>query len=186
MSTVVAVEKESKTAIAWDQLTIHGSTRNAHAVGARKVHRFGDSAVGTAGFALYYNILEHYLESLEPARVTCERDVFAFFLNFEHSLGDRYTLVNSQYDREDPSPFADIGAEFIVASAHGIFRVKEVLSLSKFDAFCAIGSGADHAEGALEVLYSQSLTAKEIAIRAFGVAAIFDAATGKDCSVIEL
>jgi ATP-dependent protease HslVU (ClpYQ) peptidase subunit len=186
MSTIVAVEKDKSTAVAWDGLSMFGSTRRARAVERKKVHRLGDAVVGCAGFSVYQNVLDHYIDSLEPTDFTCERDVFEFFLDFRRRVTDRYTLVNEQYDRDDLTPFADLGAEFVVASVHGIFVVGEILSVARFDAFCAIGSGAPHAEGALEVLYSQNLTAHEIAKRAVEVAAIYDGATGSDCSVIDL
>ena len=56
---------------------------------------------------------------------------------------------------------------------HGIFVITAYREVSEFSKFWAIGSGSRFALGALEVLYSQNLSAAEIAHEAARVATQF-------------
>lgn len=115
-----------------------------------------------------------------------ERSILDFFVRFWRDLHNQYHFVDDQSDSEAPSPFADLATEFLIANPHGIFRVKEVLSVSRFERFCAIGSGAPHAEGALQILYEQEESAKAIAEKAVRVALEFDAASGGEVAVLDV
>lgn len=186
MSVIVTVEKDDRIAVAWDTMTSVGSTRCVNAAGPPKVQRTGPCYIGMAGLTVYRNILCDYLQSAEPPSLRDEREVFAFFLQFWRDLRGRYHFVEDQSDADSASPFADLDAEFLVASPHGVFLVKEILSVSRFEKFCAIGSGSPHAEGALHVLYDVADTAREIAQRAVEAALAFDAASGGPVEVVEL
>ena len=179
MSTTVAVQKDGRIVIAWDTMSSCGSTRCVNAIGPSKVLRFGASLIGVAGFMVYRNLLDHYLASKKKSPVLKdERSILDFFVEFWRELHSQYHLVDDQSDSEAPSPFADLGAEFLIVNRYGIFRVKEILSVSRFERFCAIGSGAPHAEGALQVLYEDGRSAKDVAEAAVRVALEFDAASG--------
>ena len=186
MSTIVAVEKNGRTAIAWDSMTTVGSLRVTNCLDRTKVHRIGSSLLGVAGLSIYGNVLEHYFAAKRAPSLKDANTIFDFFIKFWRDLRDRYPFVNDQWDDEDPTPFADLDAEFIVANRHGIFGVKEILSVSRFERFCAIGSGASHAEGALEVLYDQPGTAAEIAARSVEVAITYDCKSGAPIDVAEV
>ncbi len=186
MSTIVAVEKNGRTAVAWDTMTTVGSLRVTNCLDRTKVHRIGRSLVGVAGLSIYGNVLEHYFATKRAPALKDATAIFDFFIKFWRDLRERYPFVNDQWDDEDPTPFADLDAEFIVANRYGIFGVKEILSVSQFERFCAIGSGASHAEGALEVLYDQKGSAAEIAMRAVEVAISFDCKSGAPVEVAEV
>jgi len=186
MSTIVAVEKAGRIAVAWDELSTIGSTRCVNKLGPPKVQRVGSSIVGSAGLSTYRNVLDHYLASKKPPVLKDERAIFQFFVRFWRDMRARYHFVNDQADTDDPSPFADMAAEFLVANRHGLFLVKEILSVTRLGKFCAIGSGAPHAEGALQVLYDQDGSAKDIAQTAVQVALEFDAASVGPVQVLEL
>ena len=185
MSTIVAVSKNGVAVLAWDQLWTTGSIRTLNIVGRTKVRRIGKALVGTCGFAVYNNLFQHYLRSNEPEPLTDESSIFDFFLRFWRALRSDYHMVN-QMDEDSPSPFANLDSEFIVANEHGIFIVKEILSVGRFERFCVIGSGAAHAEGALSVLYDQNENAKGIAETAVRVASDFDRHTGSDIDSLEV
>lgn len=186
MSIIVGVHKGGRAAIAWDTMKSIGSTRSVHSTGPQKVVRVGASFVGSAGYTVYYNLLDHYIGSKKAPSLKDERSIFQFFVRFSRDLRNHYHLVNEQSDAQETSPFLDLGAEFMVVNRHGIFLVKEILSVSRFEKFCAIGSGAPHAEGALQVIYDQSGSADEIAERAVGVALDFDAASGGPVEVMAI
>jgi ATP-dependent protease HslVU (ClpYQ) peptidase subunit len=186
MSVVVAVEKVARIALGSDSMTSVGSTRCVSAVGPPKVLRVGPYYIGSAGLAVYRNVLADYLASGKPPLLRDETEVFRFFVRFWRDLGKRYHFVENQSYRDSPSPFANLDAEFLVAGPHGIFRVKEILSVLRFDKFCAIGSGSPHAEGALHVLYDIGGAPTEIARRAVEAALAFDAASCGPVQVVEL
>lgn len=178
MSTIVAVEKNDEVAMAWDSMTTVGATWDVNRFPARKVMQVGESLIGMAGLSVYGTILEHYFQNEDAPQLENETLVLDFFLRFWRDLKERYSFVDDQSDPDDSSPFADLCAEFLVASPSGIFRVKEIMSVSRFSKFCTIGAGAYHAEGALQVLYSMDRPAEEIAREAVLVAMKFDRATG--------
>ena len=186
MSIVLAVEKAGTVAVAWDTVSTWGSTRCVNMVGPAKVLQVGSSYVGCTGYDVYRNLLRDHLITVDSVDLKDEGAVFRFFMQFWHDLRERYHFVNDQSDAEDPSPFADLGAEFLVANPAGIFRVKEIMNVSRFAKFCAIGSGAPHAEGALQVLYKGSMSARDIAQAAARAALDFDAASAGSVEVVEL
>ena len=185
MSTIVAVSKNGAAVLAWDLLWTVGSTRSVNIAQRPKVRRIGKALVGTCGLSVYYNLFEHYLQSNEPGSLTDESSIFDFFLKFWRALRSDYHMVN-QIDDDSPSPFADLDSEFIIANENGIFVVKEILSVGRFERSCVIGSGAAHAEGALSVLYGQHENAKEIAEAAVRVASEFDCHTGSEIDSLEV
>lgn len=187
MSTIVAVEKNSQIAVAWDSMTSFGSCRDVNRIGPPKVLRAGMSLIGVAGYTIYSNLLDHYLaSSKKKPTLQDERAIFEFFLRFWRELHDRYHMVDDQFDSDDRAPFADLGAEFVVANRHGLFRIKEIMNVSCMTRFCALGSGASHAEGALTVLYDQRKTAREIATTAVEIALAFDSRSSGPVECLEL
>jgi len=175
-----------RIAVAWDTGTTIGRTRTTPAAPHAKVIRTGRTLVGVAGFAVYYNILADYLSVEAVPLLEDETSVFRFFVKLWRDLGERYHMVNDRWDRDDPSPFADVGAEFLVATASGLFRVKETLSVSSLPMYCAIGSGAPHAEGALSVLYKQDKSPRDIAEEAARVAMDFDTSSSGSVEIAEI
>lgn len=175
MSTIIAVEKAGQVVVAWDSGRHCHDTRLVHTLGPPKVLAVRDSYIGTAGFTVYYSLLDDYIAGLKrtPA-LSDERAILRFFVDFSRALRSDYHFVNDEWDEDNPSPFADLGNEFLVVNAHGLFVVREILSVTRFARFCVIGSGAPHAEGALQALYELDLDAREIARRAMDVAIMLD------------
>lgn len=186
MSTVIAVEKDGRTVIASDSLTSRGSMACVNSAGLPKISRIGSSFVGSTGLSVYKNIMEHYLSGKRAPTLKDERSVLDFYIRFWKALHDHYHFVNDQSCAEDPSPFADLDAEFLVVNRYGIFQVQDILGVTRYERYCAIGSGASHAEGALEVLIGQDMTAAEIAAEAVRVAMKFDRASGGEVIVHEV
>ncbi len=186
MSTILGVEKGGSIVLVSDTLSCCGSLRDVNAVGS-KVVTFGRSLVGVAGFTVYGNILRHYAATKKRLpRFADEVAIFDFFLRFWRDMRERYSFVDDQSDNDDRTPFADLDSDFLIVNKDGLFRVHGIMSVSRFERFCAIGSGADHTEGALEALYEDKLSAREIAVRAARAALTFDANSGGDLEVFEL
>lgn len=179
MSIVVAVRKQDRTVIAADSLTVFGEAQQLPPANSMtpKVRRVGDSFVGAAGWAIYDCILENFLAGRPEPSLRDEPSIFAFFLELWHALHDRYPFVNDQAQGKD-TPFGDLDSSFLIANAHGMFKVSHDLDVFRFNQYYAIGSGAEYAMGAMSVLYEQADDAEEIARRAVGAATLFDVHCG--------
>ena len=73
--------------------------------------------------------------------------------------------IRSYYEsnRDDHTPFADLDASFLIVNRRGIFHVCGNMSVSQFNDYYAVGSGASYALGALRVLHGGRGTAETIA-----------------------
>jgi len=184
MSIAVAVRKGSEIVVAADTQENFGDRkilRAAHV--ASKILRVGSTYVAMTGWGLYDNILRDYLARMKRPRLGSEREVFSFFVAFWRQLHKRYSFVNDQVEEQEPSPFADLDASFLVVNRRGIFHVSSNMSVMEFKQYYAIGSGAPYALGALQALYSQRLDAEAIARAACAAATSFDVYCGGELDV---
>jgi ATP-dependent protease HslVU (ClpYQ) peptidase subunit len=132
---------------------------------------------------LYDDILNHYLSKNPDIRLDDPQTIFNFFVDLWKELHERYNFVNDQCGEEKDSPFGDLDSSFLIASANGLFHVGSDLSVTSFERYYAIGSGADYGLGALYTLYHQDLDARTIAERAVLAAIAFDTRCGGDIMV---
>jgi ATP-dependent protease HslVU (ClpYQ) peptidase subunit len=178
MSIVVAVRKRGQTCLAADSQNNFGSHQvpgdNSR---VRKVRRVGEALLGATGWGIYDNILDELLRADADPKLESRERVFDFFLGLWKALHERYPFVNDQAEKDD-SPFGNVDASFLVASAAGILYVASDLSVTPFEKYFAIGSGADFALGAAYNLYDQDLTAEEIAVRCVETAVAFNVYCG--------
>jgi ATP-dependent protease HslVU (ClpYQ) peptidase subunit len=189
MSIIVAVQKDGAITIAADTMHATGAHReHPDNVEARsKLRPLGRSFIGGVGWAVYDNILEHYIQSIrKPPLLRDPREVFDFFLKFWQVMRKRYQLVNDQPERDDHSPFANLDSEFLVVNDDGIYHVASDLSVMKFAKYVAIGAGDKYAYGALHALYDSKLTVEQIARSATAAAIHFDQTCGGDVEVFNL
>lgn len=153
MSIAVAVKSAGRIVIACDTKRTFGSGEVSDAnLTDIKVRKVGDAYLATTGWGLYSNILDDYLDSRRRVRLTDQQSIFSFFRVFWKDLHQRYSFVNDQRP-DDESPFGDLDASFLVASTRGIFSVACDMSVTEFQQYYAIGSGAPYALGALHALY---------------------------------
>ena len=186
MSIIVAVNKNGQIAVAADTVHLYGTRREYrdNIVGRPKVRKIGRSYIGGVGWAVYDNILNHYVRSLK--RMPTLRDepaIFDFFLKLWKNLKDRYQVVNDQPVNEEQSPFASIDSEFLVANRQGIFQVDANLTVTRFARYTAIGSGDRFAHGVLYALFDSRLSAEQLARRAAEAAVYFDQDCGGEIEV---
>jgi len=178
MSVIVAVRKGTQIAIAADSQDNFGDLRpppeNHEAIKLRPV---GDAVLGASGWALYDDILGHYLTRRRP-QLRDRRGIFDFFVRFWRDLRLHYPFVNDQPGKETETPFANLDASFLVACPSGIFLVSSNMSVSEFRQYYAIGSGSDYAIGAAHALYETVKSPVEIAKRAVEAAMAYDNSCG--------
>lgn len=173
MSIAVAVKSRGRIVLATDTKRTFGSgavpESNLRDVKLRKV---GASYIASTGWGIYGNILDDYLAHRKRARLTDSQQIFGFFRVFWRDLHERYSFVSDQ--RDDESPFGDLDASFLVVSARGIFSVACDMSVTSFDQYYAIGSGAPYALGAIHALYRPTASASQIARSACEAAMALD------------
>lgn len=163
MSVAVAVKCR-------DQIVIAADTKRTFGSGAVEVANFtdlkireiGSSYIATTGWGLYSNILDDYLSTRKRAKLTDQASIFSFFRQFWKDLHERYSFVSDQRP-DDDSPFGDLDASFLIASPEGIFSVACDMSVTQFEQYYAIGSGAPYALGAIHATYKPDGDALKIA-----------------------
>ena len=187
MSILVAVRKGTKTVFAADTLTTFGSHKyppENHSVD--KVRRIGRALLGSSGWEIYDDILRDYLGARKrPPPLTDEKMIFKFFIKLWDTLRDRYNLVNEQCNDKD-TPFGDLDSTFLIANRKGLYQVSHNLSVTRFERYAAIGSGADYALGALYQLYDRERDAATIARKAAETAIQFHVHCGGDVKVMKV
>jgi len=179
MSIIVAVEKNEKLCVAADTVAFDGTHLQAPdlVINYAKVRRVGKSLLGCVGYAIYENLLDHFLSTATSIPDFEDRSaVFEFFLHFMHKLGKEYHFVGERNgsDDETESPFIKLESRFLVANRHGIFVIDSDLTVVHYRKFWAIGSGCTFALGALHAVYDSDMSASDIALCAAAAAIRFD------------
>ena len=184
MSIAVAIKKNRQLALGSDSQTSFGSSRVPwDNLKTTKIHRIGESYIATTGWGLYENILDDYLVRTPETKVDTKHAIFTFFMTFWKELHDNYSFVKDQPDKDDESPFGSLDATFLVISPEGVFHVGADMSVTTFEKYYAIGSGADYALGAISVLYDYAPAALTICRKSLGAAIDFDVHCGGETNI---
>jgi ATP-dependent HslUV protease, peptidase subunit HslV len=163
MSIAVAVKTNGRIVIACDSKRTFGSGEvpESNLVDV-KIRKVGNAYLAITGWGLYTNIIDDYLRARRPPRLSDQAGIFAFFRVFWKDLHERYSFVSDQR-HDDESPFGDLDASFLIANQNGIFSVACDMSVTRFEQYYAIGSGAPYSLGALHALYDEHGDALAIA-----------------------
>jgi ATP-dependent HslUV protease, peptidase subunit HslV len=186
MSIAVAVRTGNDIVLATDsKRTFGGNAVPENNLQDVKFRRVGDAYLAMTGWGVYANILDDYLRITRNARLTDSRQIFKFFRGFWKALHQRYAFVNDQCTEGD-SPFGDLDASFLVAAKGGIFYVACDMSVTEFQNYYAVGSGASYALGAIHALWTPNAKAEPIARKAIAAAAALDIYCGGDVNLVTL
>ena len=186
MSIAVAVKSGSRIIIASDSKRTFGSGEVPDSnLTDVKVRQIGPAYLAITGWGLYSNIFDDYLRGKRNPRLTDQASIFAFFRVFWKELHERYSFVNDQRP-DDESPFGDLDASFLIVNRGGIFSVACDMSVTQFDQYYAIGSGAPYALGALHALYGESADPDAMARKAVESAIALDLYCGGAVNVFEV
>jgi ATP-dependent HslUV protease, peptidase subunit HslV len=184
MSIAVAVRVADEIVLATDSKRTFGSGAVPEAnLRDLKLRKVGAAYIATTGWGIYTNILDDYLKAGRMPKLTDATSIFAFFRTFWKALHDRYAFVNDQCSETD-SPFGDLDAAFLVASPKGIFYVACDMSVTEFENYYAVGSGAAYALGALHAVYAPRVTAEAAARKAVAAASALDIYCGGDVNLV--
>ena len=187
MSIAVAVKKGREIVIAADTQDSFGANKvSFDNYSSRKIVKVGASCIATTGWGLYEDILEHYLASGDEVILDTKAQIFAFFMQFWKELHERYNFVKDQSDEEDASPFGDLDSTFLIANPNGIFYVSSNMSVTKFEKYFAIGSGANFSLGTMFAMYDLNFTAEEIARKSVESAMVFNIYCGGEIDVFHV
>jgi ATP-dependent HslUV protease subunit HslV len=180
VSIAVAVKSHGKVVIAADSKRTFGpGAVTAANLKDCKVRRVGNAYLAATGWGVYSNILDDYLARKRKLSLGDSRSIFEFFRVFWTDLHKRYAFVNDQSGDTD-SPFGDLDASFLVVNARGIFSVACDMSVTEFEQYYAIGSGAPYALGALHALYDPKADPEQPARAAVRAASDLDIYCGGD------
>jgi ATP-dependent protease HslVU (ClpYQ) peptidase subunit len=186
MSIAVAVRTADEIIVATDsKRTFGGGAVPAENLRDNKLRRIGNAYIATTGWGVYSNILDDYIGRNRRLQLSDSASIFTFFRNFWKALHQRYAFVNDQCSETD-SPFGDLDASFLVASEGGIFYVACDMSVTEFDQYYAVGSGAAYALGAMHALYGTRISAEAVARRAVTAASALDIYCGGDINLVKL
>ncbi|MEM8863630.1 MAG: hypothetical protein AAGD96_35425, partial [Chloroflexota bacterium] len=89
-------------------------------------------------------------------------EIFRWMLSHQDMLKTEYYLkpdIQSDKNQQIESQ----GMNALLANPYGIFSITCYRDVTEYSKFWALGSGANFALGAMDILYSQKLTASEIA-----------------------
>jgi ATP-dependent HslUV protease subunit HslV len=186
MSIAVAVRTADQIVLATDsKRTFGGGAVPVDNLRDVKIRRVGGAYIATTGWGVYTNILEDYLRGGRQPRLVDSASIFTFFRSFWKALHQRYAFVNDQCSESD-SPFGDLDASFLVVAPSGIFYVACDMSVTEFDQYYAVGSGAGYALGAMHALYGSKNDAQTIARRAVAAATALDIYCGGEINLVTL
>ena len=186
MSIAVAVRTKDQIVLATDsKRTFGGGAVPVDNLRDVKIRKVGAAYIATTGWGVYTNILEDYLRGARQPRLADSTSIFTFFRNFWKALHQRYAFVNDQCSESD-SPFGDLDASFLVVAASGIFYVACDMSVTEFQNYYAVGSGAPYALGAMHALYAPNAKADVIASKAVAAASALDIYCGGELNLVKL
>lgn len=174
MTTVVVVRKNEQIALACDTLITFGDTCLPHTHESNeKVFKMGDSYIGMTGNVAHFPVLRKGLAALPPEdlRLHSKDDIFDTFSKLHRLLKEKFFLQTSEFDKD---PYESSQFTVLIANPSGIYGVYSYREIFEFKRFWSIGSGRSFALGAMEALYAQDLSAKEIAQAGVNMGCVFD------------
>jgi ATP-dependent protease HslVU (ClpYQ) peptidase subunit len=186
MSIAVAVKSNDRIVIACDTKRTFGSGEVPESnLTDVKVRKVGPAYLAITGWGLYSNIIDDYLRTRRNVRLADQHSIFAFFRVFWKDLHERYSFVSDQR-HDDESPFGDLDASFLVACQNGIFSVACDMSVTQFEQYYAIGSGAPYGLGAMHTLYKEKGDPLDIARKGVEAAIALDLYCGGAVTAFEI
>jgi ATP-dependent HslUV protease subunit HslV len=178
VSVITVVKKDGVVAIAADTLSSTSGRKLSarHNKQAGKIVRIGASYVGSTGWSVHQQVLEHLFASAnDPPRFTSAAEIFDVFLTLHPRLKQEYFL-NPKGDADDAYESSQMS--LLIANQHGIFGVYSMRTVVEYEHYWASGSGSDYALGALYAVYESAGDARLIAEAGVRAATEFDSWCG--------
>jgi len=164
MTTVTAVRKGGRIAIAADTLTKWGGGKEsaAYVANHEKIIRVGNSLVAITGSATFKLILADHFSGLDtPPSLDSVADIFSVWNALHGVLKEHYNLQTGEDKEED---LESSRMDVLIANPRGIFGVAAHRTVQEFSKFYAYGSGSPYALGAMYAAYrAPSLDAEAVA-----------------------
>ncbi|MBN8778050.1 hypothetical protein [Thiobacillus sp.] len=164
MTTVTAVRKGGRIAIAADTLTKWGGGKEsaAYVANHEKIIRVGNSLVAITGSATFKLILADHFSGLDtPPSLDSVADIFSVWNALHGVLKEHYYLQTGEDKEED---LESSRMDVLIANPRGIFGVAAHRTVQEFSKFYAYGSGSPYALGAMYAAYrAPSLDAEAVA-----------------------
>ena len=188
MTTIVVVRKGMRACIAADTMAKYGSAKEsaAYIVNADKLVEVRGAWLGPTGPASAQLVLKSYFAQPDVrADFSSAEAIFETVVDMQGALKEDYFL-NPKEDERDA--YESLQMEILVASPSGIFGIYPQRSVQEYSRYCAFGSGAEYALGAMHALYDTLASPEEVARRAIEAAAEFDDSTAlpMNCYSVDL
>lgn len=162
MTTIVAVRKNGRAAIAADTLTTFGNTRLPAELDAShdKILHCGGSYIGVCGSAAHHLVLANLLGRMPDLQLSGKAAIFETFRKL-HPVLKEECFLNPKEDEEDPYESSQITA--LIANSSGIYGIYSMREVFEYTQYWAIGSGHEYALGAMHHAYTRFDSAQDIA-----------------------
>lgn len=177
MTTITAVKKGKRLCIASDALTLFGSRKEIsgkHVYREGKIIQIGSNYLGTTGHPSWELILNHYFSNNNSTEWKTADQIFEIFNTLHRDLKEHYFFC-SPPTRYVPLESSEFG--FLIINSQGIFEIDYQKVVRKHLCFSALGTGDEHALGAIKAVYDLIDDPEEIAKIGIEAAAQFDLKT---------
>jgi ATP-dependent HslUV protease, peptidase subunit HslV len=187
MPTVVAVKKGNSICIGSDQLAIDRGKKNVSkdVLNAERIVEIEKNVyIGAVDHAAWPLILRRYFHrSKKKHNFSAPEDIFEELLRLHPILKEHYFIYPNP---DEGAPFECSQFEAIIIHRDGLFRTSWLRAVQAYARFCAVGSGAPYALGAMEAIYDEVNDAKEIVRRALQIASEYDINTNALGSIFSI
>ena len=180
MSTTVVVRMHGQACIAADSLTTFGDQKQSSVYDrySDKLQTLDDGAISIVGSAAHAVVIESVLRERRVRFDLRDRlRIFESFRRLHTELKDEYFL-NPKDDENQNDPYESSRIDALVANPHGIFGVYALREVYEYQRFCAIGSGAEYALGAMYAAWDAASSAEAVARAGVEAGAEFDTGSG--------
>jgi len=154
MTVIAACKKDGKVCIGSDSLVVTDGEKALH---MRKITKFNHFMVGIAGEYKFHQILEEMNKDIEAIKSIPEARKFA-------------KLVYSAY-KEDCEHDDDVVKEvvFLIATPEAIYEVDSYFCCLERQDIAAIGTGANYAKAAMQIVLKQEIETDPFDIVRMGI-----------------
>jgi ATP-dependent protease HslVU (ClpYQ) peptidase subunit len=163
VSVITVVKKDGVVAMAADTLSSTSGRKLSatHNKQAGKIVRIGGSFVGSTGWSVHQQVLEHlFAKASDPPQFSSAEEIFDVFLKLHPRLKQEY-FMNPKADEDDAYESSQM--TLLIANPHGIFGLYSMRTVVEYERYWASGSGSDYALGAMHAVYESAVDARLIA-----------------------
>ena len=162
MSIVVVTERHGEACLAADSLQTYGHSKipARYLPSGEKIIQVGETWIGSVGWCVSLCVLKSVLEGeLELPTFRTAQELFEFSRVLHQKLKDDYYLQEGDH----ASGWESSQLSLLFLNRHGLFGLSSNRTAEQYRRFMAIGSGAEHALGAMYAARALGASCEEMA-----------------------